>query len=611
VDDWAHWSRRLAASPNTSAPAFWYAFWSIIQVDRPDGDSSQDARVVAAHTTRLFDSVSNRTGLVPNGLQGELGAFVRVADVCLAIRCDRLLPVLPLLLNWPGFLSIYPIRSWCSLEVGQWLETRSDEEQENGIIELDRDVVLRGLGSEMRLAAEDLGAVAAIIRAWPQGPLEMQGWRNELASLKLVGRDGIWRPAHTLYVPSMTNDSLVLVLSDDLLLDKAYDAHHEDWLLLRPYLATRYFTPDELAVRFIGATSPESRGAVIDWLAANLDNGGVWRALQARARDTDWIMDLHAGHDLLVDLGAADQALILARLGLVGNTDAFADDERGHGSELNLHTIHAWWTAHRNIHLPAYERALWPERVNRMRLNDEDTDRDAWMTLFSLGIFRRFGRVRDEQNRGFLDFLYTHGWWETISRVDPHSGAEKWMGILREYADTSQVVGLFERWMDSFASLYRVARWFDDYVHLFRSLHYRDMNEARHLLTPASDSSLSGSDLEAATLHRTLHIGHNLVIRELLRAGVLRSGVADRMAFMPGYAVSELLVRMGYAHIESSEEIHDILLSEFCDSSMANFCGDYDIPLILLAQNPELQHEALEWAAAQDDDSGWEEDEAA
>lgn len=612
IEDWQCWSQRLHADQNISVPAFWAAFWSNILADRPDGDSSQDARVSAAFATRLFDSVSTLTGMVPNGLPGRLALFARIDKIGLAVRCERFAAVLPLLLNWPAFMSIYPIRTWCSQEVMQWLDTPAVAGREHGIIELDRDVVLSGLGSEMRLAAGDVGAIAAIIRAWPQGLLEVHGWRNELSKVKLLARDGNWRQAHYLYVPTGINDLLVQVLPAELLLSETYEVQGGDWQLLCHYLYARSLAPDELSVYLIGASSQEGRRAAIAWLADNLDQWAVWKAIQTRARRNDWLMELHPGHDLIAGYGPADQGLILARLGLAGIEDSAVDESVFRGSELDLHTIHAWWMAHRNVHLPVYERMLWPERVDRMRLNDDDTDRDAWMTLFCLGIFRRFGRVRDEQNRGFLDFLHTHGWWETISRVDPNSGAEKWMDILREYAETSLVLGSYERWMDSFASLYRVARWFDDYVHLFRTLHHRDINEARLLLTPASDSSLSGSEFEAATLHRTLRIGHNLVIRELLRAGVLRSGVADRMAFMPGHAVREFLLRMGYADIESSEELYELLLSEFGNSAAkASFGGDYDIPLILLALNPALRTEALEWVAAQHINTDWDEDEAA
>lgn len=609
--DWAHWSGLLAAAPRTPVPGFWHAFWSVTLVDQPDANASQDAQIVAAHAARLFDMVSARTGVVPNGLPGDLGAFAALADIRLAIRCERLLPVLPELQRWPSFIAMHPVRCWCSLEVGGWLTARSGVSETPGIVELDRAVLLAALGPDKRLAPEDVGAIAAIIRAWPQGPTEVQGWRNELGSVHLRTKDSNWKPMQALYLPlEVRNDPLARFVPDDLLLDEAYEQHPGDWLALRSYFSLKTFNFADVASWLLAASLEDSRRAVIDWLSRNLDNVWIWDALRARVGGGSWIFDLDFGHELLDALAAETRALILKRLELGDIDESNDDDAEVMVGELDLQMVHRWWSARREVHLARYNSALWPQRVDRMRLNHEIVDREAWMTLFSLGIFKRFGRVRDEQNRGFLDFLHEHGWWETISQVDPDGGAEAWMAILREYAEASQVVGTFERWMDSFASLYRVARWCNEYVQLFQNLSLRSEREAAHLLTPAEDASLSGSGFDAPTLHRTLHIGHNLVIRELLRAGVLQPGVAERMAFMPGNAVRELLAGMGHTDLESSEEIHDLLVDEFGSPELASFGGDYDIPLIMLALDPALREEAQAWADVADPDD-WDEEEAA
>jgi hypothetical protein len=204
--------------------------------------------------------------------------------------------------------------------------------------------------------------------------------------------------------------------------------------------------------------------------------------------------------------------------------------------------------------------------------------------------------VRDEQNRAFLEFLGDRGWWRTISQVHPDRGSDQWIAILREYAETNLITGEFERWMDSFASLYRLARWYDDYVHMFRGLELRSQQEVRRLLTPADDYSLSGSGFIAPTLHRTLRVGHNLVVRELLRAGVLHSETAQSLAYMPGRAVLDFLTTLGYPDLQKSEEIHQMLVKELGSVERASFGGDFDIPLILLALDPGLRDEVWAWA---------------
>jgi hypothetical protein len=604
--EWTVWAGRLVAPAGTNAAAYWHAFWSTALVTDPDGDASQDAQIVSIHAARLFDRVTERTRSVPNGLPGELCEFAVVAELRLAIRCDRLQQVLPVLRQWPAFMAMYPVTSWCSFDVQKWLPPTPSSEEDAGIRELDRSVLMQALGSERRLRPEDVPTIAAIIQAWQPGHTEVLGWKKELDCIRLRARSGAWKSIHSVHVPSTgSNDPLLGFLPDDVLLDPAYEAHAGAWSLVRQYLAPKGFTAEELACWCMDAESAESRMAVLGWLSMNLDASLVWIFIRARARTGLWLFELQPDHPLFAPLADEARAVVLVRLGLSAAGEAGElDIDPTHGNTLDLDTIHAWWMTHRHQYLPSHDRALWPERIDRMRLADETIDRDTWMTLFSLGVLRRFGRVRNEQNRAFLDFLHGRGWWDTITGVHPDEGPDQWMAILREYAEMNQVSAEFEQWMDSFPRLYRVARWYNEYVELFLGLEYRNRQDARHLLTPASDFSLSGSGFDAPTLHRTLHVGHNLVIRELLRAGVLKSEVAQSKAFMPGQTVLEFLAEIGYPGPRTSEELHELLISELGSAERASFCGDYDIPLIMLAQDSMLRQVVIAWAA--NHDSGWD-----
>jgi hypothetical protein len=603
--DWPLWSERLTARKDMRAAAFWHAFWTTVFVDAGD-EASQDVQLVAAHVDRLFDEVVARTGLVPNGLPGELGAFAKPGDLRITIRCDRLQQVLPVLQRWPTFMAMYPIETWCGFEVRAWLHADEDEDGEARIKELDRDILLLtlGEGEKRRLGPEELASLASVIRAWPQGPTEVQGWRNGLALVQLRSRAGAWKPAYSLYIPvTGANDPILGFVPDEMLLDTAYEKSKGDWESIRPYLSSRTLPADELVRCALAASSADSRFAVVAWLARSLDNMLVWFSIRSQMHDDHWLFTLQQDPALLAHLSHEDRALLLARLHPGGTEqDAAEELEEFPAPVLSLELIHDWWMKSRPVHLRAYEEALWPKHVDRKRLAGDEPDRDTWITLFSLGVFRRIGRVRDEQNRGFLEFLQGRGWWKTISQVHPHHGADQWMAILREYAETNEVSGLFERWMDSFASLYRLAHWYDDYVHLFRGLQYRSQQEARLLLTPADDYSFNGSGFNAPTLHRTLRVGHNLVVRELLRAGVLRSEPAQSLAYMPGRAVLDFLAQLGYPDLQKSEEIHDMLVKELGSVERASFGGDFDIPLIMLALNPALRDEVWAWAGRDEPD---------
>lgn len=613
-NDWSTWSNCLATTPQGSAADFWYTTWSVMFGEAISEDASQDVRLTLAFVQKLFGLVLNRTGVVPNGMPGKLSAFTGRAQLRLSINCSRLQSALPALTAWPTFVNTYPPNSWCSEDVSEWLQDSGHLDEEQPLEELDRTSLLNALGSDRRLEPEQIVDLAMVINAWPKGPTEDQGWRNELATIQLRSRSGAWRPAADVYFDTTGKGDLITQFApEEFLLDEAYSGEPAAWQVIRQYLRVRDFDANDLA-KWCLAAEEDRRHFAVQWLATHLDNALVWHYIGLLRALYPWIDDLHVSHPLLEGIEAGARDALLARLGLsAADYPEYDEEPDSPDTRLNLPTIHRWWMAHRDQYLPKYDQALWPQRIDRNKLaDDEMIDRETWMTLFSLGVFRRFGRVRDEQNRAFLDFLHTRGWWATISEIHPDHGAEQWINILREYAESNQVTGEFEQWIDSFPRLYRLARWCDDYVELFRGLQFRDQREARHLLTPASDASLSGSGFDAPTIHRTLRIGHNLVIRELLRTGVLGSHVAQSMAFMPGRAVLELLQRMGHAGLESSQDIHATLVDELGNLDLASFGGDYDIPLILLAHKPELQQEAVDWAEAQElfayEDDALEED---
>lgn len=596
--DWGAWSSRLATVTQTTVTDFWHAMWSVMFGQAISEDASEDAKLRSGFVRKLFELVLGRTGVVPNGMPGKFSTFADPTQLRLSVN-SRLYSVLPDLAAWPVFVNAYPPSSWCGEDVAEWLRDCGFLDEDQSIEALDRASLFNALGSDRRVEPEQVVDLAKIMNAWPKGPTEQQGWRNELATIQLRSRSGTWRSATDLHFDGPGEDDLLAQFApEEFLLDEAYSAHQAAWQVIRQYLSAGEFQASDIAIWCLKAQE-DRRHFVVKWLATHLDAGLVWYHLRSLYVLYPWIRALQVGDPLFEGIEAGARDALLARLGISTSVHDL-DDPEPPGASLDILTIHRWWMVHRDRHLPKYDQALWPQRIDRNKLaEDEAIDREAWMTLFSLGVFRRFGRIRDEQNRAFLEFLQTRGWWRTISDIHPDRGAEQWMNILREYAETNQVTGEFEQWMDSFPRLYRLARWCDEYVELFRGLQFRDKHEAKHLLTPATDASLSGSGFDAPTIHRTLRIGHNLVIRELLRVGVLNSDIAQSMAFMPGSAVLELLRQMGHEGLQTSEDIHQVIFDELDDPDLVSFGGDYDIPLILLANNPTLQQAVVDWAQTQ------------
>jgi hypothetical protein len=248
-----------------------------------------------------------------------------------------------------------------------------------------------------------------------------------------------------------------------------------------------------------------------------------------------------------------------------------------------LASIARWWEKiGRQNFLERYQQQFWPHNVSR-NFEVDPIDRRAWMTLFGLGLMQRFGRVKDSQNRGFIQSLDDKGWWSVFCNVNPdHDGVEKWINVLKEYCEKQIDDEEYSLWMDNFARLFRIARWLEMYVHVFRTIDQRTENEFGSVLNPSADSIFQGDDdLSAPSLNRSLKKGQNLVIRELLRIKVLDSYEAKRRAFIPSFGVRQLFVKLGYAEPESSEDIYQILVDSGLDDP--TFGGDFDIPLRIIA----------------------------
>jgi hypothetical protein len=104
-------------------------------------------------------------------------------------------------------------------------------------------------------------------------------------------------------------------------------------------------------------------------------------------------------------------------------------------------------------------------------------------------------------------------------------------------------------------------------------------------LKPMTDPALQGGGWGAPPIDRTMKMGVHLVCRELLRNKVIENPHAHRLAYMPAARVVRLFEAIGI-HLQqpSSEEIWK-KLNEVLGPVDASFGGDFDIPLLVLAED--------------------------
>ena len=589
--NWAALAGELGCSLSVSAAGFWYGLWEKLLAEAPEQDSAMDVRLLDRFACSVFRNVLERTGRVPNGLRGEGAALVNVEGLCLSVNLNYLANVMPALLQWGAFVEKYPIDGWCAEQIRDWLR-RSGLAEDEAIPSLGLAQVVGSLDSG-HLPHTEVDNLAEILRVWPSNLSEPYRWRAEMASVSLRSRAGPWVPAKALIRGHGADDQLLRRFAPDkAVLNPEYEADSAAFRTVDQYLPAWHGDTSTLAGWCVTAAGDEPQAAAVTWLARNIYNP-IIDELRARRHQGGWLFALTEESSALRGLSTEERRLLLTKLGLT------PDDQEGPpilSPSLDLEAIHGWWSENGTKWLADFDRNFWPAGIDKNAIRNKDPhDRTAWMTLFSMGLFRRYGRVTDQQHRGFLDFLGSKGWWQTICEVHPDVGADAWMDILRAYGEGQQTDTLFELWMDSFPRLYRIARWLDTYVHLFQTLDLRDSKLAKFLLSPASDPSLSGSGIEAPTLSGMLRLGQHLVVRELLRVEVLSSDVARELAFAPRTAVLELMARLGHDDLRSSSDIYRVLVAELGEEA-ACFSGAYDIPLQLIATNEAARREAERWA---------------
>jgi hypothetical protein len=582
--DWVSLKQQLGCSSVESPAALWVSFWKTLLGDAPEESSADDLKLVEKFAAHALRHVVAKRPEIPNGLPGHLAGLVRLDELRLSINTARFSQVIPAIETWPSFQRYCAHSRWCSSDVLDWLRRSQTMENDAGIEEFGYASV-RGALKDGRLCEEDVLGLESVLAAWPKGLEVDYTWRLKFQDLELLTAGGSWRRASHVLRDPPSDDLMERFAPDAALLAPAYATHKAIWQHVNSLL------PSWLA------TKEKSQRAVCCWLIRHLHSPALERVRRDSAGT--WIETLQFDHSALQGLTPGEQRYLLTVLGLLIEEDD--PTEEPPPLLVDLRTIHRWWSAKRILMARKLQASLWPAHANPQDLHTDVVDRQAWMALFCLALFQRYGRSTNEQHRGFLEFLHRQGWWDTICNVDPDQGAEQWMLILKRYSEDRLVDGLFEQWMDSYHRVYRIARWLEEYVHIARTLDHRNETEFAAWLSPASDPVLHGSGIEAPALSRMLRMGKHLLIRELLRVKVLSSPRLFKFAYMPGRALLDLMAQLGAPDLETGEDIYSVLVSELGEEG-ATFQGDFDLPLQLLATEPGMLDKVAAWAEENPDD---------
>ena len=586
-DNWERAKSQFQLAKDVTASEFWASFWE--QISARKNDDSESIRLLSQFGHRLLERFVAIAGEIPNGLSGPLSDFVNPSRVCLALnsRWEKLYEPLS---EWPEFVDRFPVSGWISVNVAAQLKVISSG-SDMALTEVSVQLLL-DLVPHKRCSAELMNILCELLGGL--SPEEIQIVRERMGNFEFQAKDGSWKlGCHLLRTGVDIDQQFMQFAPPSSILHPSYKG---------PGLA--------LIQQYAGFVRPQGN-VVADWILAAppaLHDGRVAGLLYLLgSRDVQfwirnkihgsWIEGLEPSSPYLTNFSIQEKNQLLVMFNPEPAWEA--DDPEEPQSELlngdeALEAIRDWWKENSTEQLKKFDREFWPANVPR-QFDSSSDHRASWMTLFAIGLMQRHGRVRQQQNRGFIDAMHSKGWWNTFSAISPREHGNAWLNVLNEYGEHQIEDEPYSLWMDNFPRLYRVARWFDGYTHAFQSLDNRDRSQTTSLLSLSADPVMSGSGIHAPAMRRSLKLGQHVVIRELLRGRVLQSETAKAMAFKPSDAVKQMLSDIGFSELAgestTSEQIYDVLRS--CLGDDATFDGAYDIPLLILAQDQGLQQQVL------------------
>ena len=272
-----------------------------------------------------------------------------------------------------------------------------------------------------------------------------------------------------------------------------------------------------------------------------------------------------------------------------------------------LGRIHDWWCCAKDDETKDYAASVYPETFSPSVLRNND-NREAWFTMFALACYRTFGRTRDPQHRGFIQHGRRDGWWRQLAESKPPADFQPWCDSLERWSEPNRDDQAFLLWKRALVDLYTIARDLDHYILLVCKLPDSLRGGSGSLdfvLRPFASQDAGRLGVDAAPINRSLGIGVNWLIRELVRHGVYRR--EDESLLAPNCWASTQRVRAflngigadvgDRPNVTASRVIHDFVV-EHIGADRARFDGDFDLPLqiVTLGSHREMLERWLEEA---------------
>lgn len=605
LTDWPTLRQDLNILADLDVHDFWLSLWRCLTegwLGRIRHAAADLAREVAV---ALLKRLGERLQAIPNNLATPYCALVSAHEVRFELAKAFAVPeVIAVLGAWDRFVAKYPPNILVSEDMGAVL--KHIELAQPKLLGL---VVLVAVLDPPKVEPSDAGALRRLLILTE----EDKGWnakevRERLLRLQFRTEEGGWAVAGSLLANAGE------LIDQDEVLRYAFAPRsrrlHRDYSVIanqdtnptidffRVCRGSLQADVKDLTKWVLDAQTDEIRLAALVYIA----DGKLGEGVAEQVRDRDWLRGIFPNSSLLAGLSGEQRERLQRRLASSKVIEeGYKAVEPDYWSpqpppplielEKALANIHDWWVCEGKVRAENYYAAFYPAMEIDLQINLETGrfDHSSWLILFSLGAFQNIGRTQDAQHRGFIQYCQQKGWWQIFATTDPKEHPDEWMDIIEEYAEGQHNDEQWTLWIAQFPKLYKLRRWMDDYVELFLSIdRFAEPFLFQDVLTPRANHHYQGGGIDTPALNRTLKLGGHLVVRELLRHGIISSQLAIPHAYAPIDRIQRLFDQFNIP-IDSSQKIYE-LLCKHLGEAQATFNGYYDIPLRIVAGDQELQN---------------------
>jgi hypothetical protein len=440
---------------------------------------------------------------------------------------------------------------------------------------------------------------------------EKQRLEKVLSDVQFLNNDQIFKPVSDLLDSQYASSEEKLracFAPETFILSRKYDENAAHFFR---FSRSQMKAPIEQMKQWaLTAPNLSKQKGVLDYLLKGEKNDELAKLLRPVKKGT-WLETLDEESEHFVGWSKTDKNTVLKRnlasdeimeqLMLKQNIGDDAQDKQILNPKIVLNNIYNWWAQNKEVYLERYSRNIYPEGIfPELFDEDEVLNRDGWMTLLFLASLHTVGRTQDVQHRDAIKYFRDKGWWQIFTQETPEESSVQWMSVLDEYLQDQFYVNQYDAWMMRFVTIYRFARWLDEYADSWLAIKYQSAKfSLEDVLNTATSSVYAGGGVSAPRLSRTLGIGANFMLRELVRNGVLNGAsaiVSSEHCFVPHLRVRQLLNELGmqldeeHAYINQSQKIYEFI-SQYIGKEKAIFDFSFDIPFQIISRDFQLQRQ--------------------